>query len=187
MWVTLLVLLEGFCKLPIRLFVELIILAVVAAVVVMGMRYGKTAVLDTPIIIHQSGYHITLAPQLGCAQAFIADIAKQFLETHQPQGDIPALYFEVRDPNVPVRGENCYLLAAAFRGGMLYFQAIIPQPLLRDADSHLKTLREFSGAVLAQLPVVQAVDGCGTKKLADTIQLAAQQMKIAVKTLQEMD
>jgi len=154
----------------------------------MGMRYGKTAVLDTPIIIHQPGqYHLTLAPQLSCVQAFIENIAKQFLEVHQPQGDIPTLYFEVRDPNVPARGENCYLLAAAFRGGMLCFQAINPRPLLRDADSHLKTLREFSGAVLVQLPVAQVVDGCGAEKLADTIKLAAQRMKIAVKTLQEMD
>lgn len=166
------------------MLIELIILAVVATVVFAGMRFGKAAILDNPVIIHQPGqYHITLAPQLNCAHTFIENIARQFAGAYQPQGDIPTQYFEVCVPDILARGENCYLLAAAFRGGMLYFQAINPKPLLRDSDSHLKTLREFSGAVLALRPLLEPADQHGVDKLCGTVESVAHQLRITVKML----
>lgn len=168
--------------------IELIILMVLVAVVVMVMRYGKPAVLDTPIIVHQPGhYHITLAPQLNRAQPFFESIAKHFSGLQHSQGDIPTQYFEVRDPNVFAQGECFYLLAAAFRGGTLYFQAINPKPLLRDADSHLKTVRKFSESVLVLHPLSESVDELGAEQLRGMVESIAHQMNISVKILQEMD
>lgn len=168
------------------MFVELVILAVLVTLVVIGMRCGRAAVPDIPIIVHQPGhYHITLAPQLGGAQPFIENIATQFAGIYRPQGDIPTRYFEVHDPNIPVPGEKFYLLAAAFRGGTLYFQAINPQPLLRDADSRIKTVRDFSGAVLALHPLAAPADEQGAEKLCEAVDSAAQPLQITVKILQE--
>lgn len=170
------------------MFVELIILLVLAAVVVIGIRYGRTAAPESPVIIHQPGrYHITLAPQLTPAQAFIENIAEQFSAIHQPQGDIPTVYFEVHDPNLSALREKFYLLAAAYRGGALYFQAINPQPLLRDADSHLKTVRDFSAAVLVQIPLSESGDELGTAKLCAAVESAAQQNRVIAKILRETD
>lgn len=167
---------------------ELLLLTTIITLVILAIRRGKPVALDNPLIIQRPGqYHITLAPQLSRAQTFIENIARQFVELGCQAGDAPTQYFEVRDPAVCAQGERCYLLAAALRGGMLYFQAINPQPLLRDADSHLKTLREFSEAVLERLPLPEHADGQGGDKLGDAVAAAADQMNIVVKVLQASD
>jgi hypothetical protein len=79
------------------------------------------------------------------------------------------------------------LLAAAYRGGLLYFQAIYPQPLLRDADSHLKQVREYSEAVLALHPLMHPAERDEIDKLRSAVEMAAQQLNISVKTLTEAD
>ena len=166
---------------------ELFLLILLVTIIVLSIRSGKSVVLDEPIIIHRTGqYHITLAPQLSLAQTFIEQIAKQFALSHTPQGDTPSQYFEVRDPQF-AQGETGYLLAIAWRGGMLYFQAINPQPLLRDTNSHLKTLREFSEAVLALHPLTEPVDAAEAEHLRATVDWVANQSMITVKILDEND
>lgn len=161
---------------------ELLLLATLIALVILTIRRGKPVVLDNPLIIQRSGrYHITLAPQLNRAQTFLENIAKQFAESGSQAGDTPVQCFEVQDLDA-----SCYLLAVALRGGMLYFQAINPQPLLRDADSHLKTLRDFSEAVLELHPLVPPTDDHAAGLLRDAVESAARPLKIAVKILQEI-
>ncbi|MBI5430940.1 MAG: hypothetical protein HY938_10870 [Nitrosomonadales bacterium] len=165
------------------MFLELFILALLVTIVVFSIRSGKRTVLDAPVIIHRPGqYHITIAPQLGCAQPFIEQIAARFASSHPPQGDLPSLYFEVRDPQVP--GAACYLLAIAWRGGMLYCQAINPPPL-RDTDSYLKALRAFSEAVLALHPLKPPVDISGVEQLRAIVDSVASQSNIAVSRLDQ--
>lgn len=165
---------------------ELLILIILVALVVLAIRRGKPVVLDDPLVIQRPGLcHMTLAPQLERAQPLVEKIAERFAESHQAQGDIPTQYFEVHDPNVSIQGGGFYLLAAASRNGMLYFQAINPQPLLRDADSHIKSLREFSDAVLVLHPLSERIDGQGGGKLRDAAESVAHQLNIVVKSLHE--
>jgi len=170
------------------MLVELFILVLLITLVVLGIRGGKSAALDKPLIIQSPGrYHFTLAPQLDRAQTFIEQIASQFAEAHPLQGDIPGQYFAVRDPDVLAQEDKFYLLAVSYLGGQLYFQAINPQPLLRDSDSHLKQLREFSEAVLALHPLAYPVDGDEVDKLCKAVDLAARQLNISLKPLTETE
>ncbi len=165
------------------MLVELFLLVLLIGIVVLVIRGGKPAVQDSPLVIHSPGnYHITLAPQLDHAQTLIGLIAAKFSQSHQPQGDIPTRFFEVRDHNVLSGEGSFYLLAATYRGGLLYFQAIDPQPLLRDSDSHLKQVREFSEAVLALHPLGHPAGG-EAERLRGAVEMAAQQLKITVKLL----
>lgn len=167
---------------------ELFLLTLLVTLIVLSIRRSKLAGMDNPIIIQRPGqYHITLAPQLDRAQTFIEQIAARFSLSHPLQGDLPCQFFEVRDPGVLAREGSCYLLAAAYRGGLLYFQAIDPQPVLRDADSHLKQIREFSGAVLALHPLEHPADEGEAEKLRNAVETAAQKMNITVKMLPEVD
>ena len=70
---------------------------------------------------------------------------------------------------------------------MLYFQAIDPQPVLRDADSYLRQIQEFSGAVLALHPLEHPAGVDEAEKLRNAVETAAQQMNITVKTLADAD
>jgi len=170
------------------MFVELFLLALLIGLVVLIIRGGKPVALDNPLVIQSPGqYHITLAPKLDRAQTFIEQIAAQFVQSHPPQGDLPGQFFEVRDPDVFAQEGNFYLLAAAYRGGLLYFQAINPQPLMRDSDSHLKQVREFSEAVLALHPLEHPVDGDEAEKLRCAVEMTARQSNITVKILTEAD
>jgi len=167
---------------------ELFLLALLITIVALSIRSGKPVVLDNPLIIQRPGeYHITLAPQLGRAQTFIEQIAGQFVLLHPPQGEIPTQYFEVHDRNENGGAGGLYLLAAAYRGGMLYFQAINPLPLLRDADSHLKQVREFSNAVLALHPLDHPAGEGEAMKLRSAVETAAQKLKVAVNMLPEAE
>jgi hypothetical protein len=170
------------------MFVELFLLVVLIGLVVLVIRGGKTTELDKPLIIQSpSRYHITLAPQLERAQTFIEQITDQFAQSHPLQQDLPGQFFEVRDPDVPDQQGNCYLLAVSYRGGLLYFQAINPQPLLRDSDSHLKQVREFSEAVLALHPLAHPAGSEATATLANAVKTGAQQLKISAKQLSEAE
>ncbi len=162
---------------------ELILLVVLVALVMLAICRAPRGALDDPLVIHHPGkYHITLAPQLAHAQAFIENIVGGFSESCCQAGDIPTQYFEVHDAESPSQGQ--YLLAVAVRGGALYFQAIEPPPLLRDADSPLKTLREFSEAVLQQLPFPEHAEGLGGGQLSAAVEAAAGRSHVVVKALQ---
>lgn len=168
--------------------VELPLLIIIVTLIVLAMRRGKRVVLESPIIIQRPGqYHITLAPQLSGAQAFIEKIAGQFTQSPPPESDLPTQYFEVSDPRVFSQGGSSYLLAIALRGGVLYFQAINQQPLLRDTDSHYKSLREFSESVLQHHPVLVPADEQWAEKLRLAVDTIAGQLQIAVKTLPRPD
>jgi hypothetical protein len=170
------------------MLVELFILVILITLVVLVIRGGKSEALDKPLIIQSPGrYHITMAPQLERAQTFIEQIAGQFGQTSPLQGDIPGQYFAVHDPEVMAQEGNFYMLAVSYLGGLLYFQAINPQPLLRDSDSHLKQVREFSEAVLALHPPAHPVDGDEVGKLRSAVDLAAHDLKIYVKPLTETE
>ncbi len=165
--------------------VESFLLLCLVTIVVLTIRRGKPVVLDNPVVIQRTGqYHITLAPQLNRAQVFIESIVKQFpLQTSK---EFSTRYFEIRDPKVFAQGADFYLLAVALRGGMLYFQAINPQPLLYDADSHLKTVREFSDKVMALHPLAGTSDAQSEKYLDTAMEVVANQFNIEVKVLQEL-
>ena len=167
---------------------ETLLVLTLVTLVILTIRRARPVILDNPVIIQRPGqYHITLAPQLNRAQTFIEQIAKHFTQLHLPERDLPTQYFEVCDPNVFSKGENCYLLAIALRDGVFYFQAINPQPLIYDADSHYKTVREFSEAVLKQHPLSKPTDELEGEKLRAGVNTIAGQLKIAVTVLQADD
>jgi len=170
------------------MLIELFLLMILVTLVVLSIRRGKSAVLDKPVIINRPGlYHITLAPQLERAQTFIEQIAGRYTLSDPPQGELPGQYFEVRESGAPAGEGSFYLLAAAYRGGLLYFQAINPQPLLQDSDSYLKQIRAFSEAVLEMHPLQHPAAGDETDKLRSAVETAAQQMNMTVKVLTGAD
>lgn len=155
---------------------EALLLAILIALVILVIR--KPVVLDSPLVIHRPGqYHLTLAPQRVHAREFLELIAGKFAVTVTHEGDIDTQYYEVRETDAP----GAYLLAVGFRAGMLYFQAINPQPLLRDADSHYETVRRFSEQVMAQL-APPAGNG-DAKNLRAAVEVAAQQLNIVCNRL----
>ena len=163
---------------------ELLLLTTIVTLVILTIRRAKPVVLDHPLIINRPGkYHITLAPQLNRAQTFIEGIAKQIGDIVPDTSDGETQYFAVHDENVCASGEKLYLLAVALRGGMLYFQALHPQPLLHDKDSHYKTVSEFSAAVLAQHPCSVGSDARSGRMLHDAVMAVAQSMQIKVAAL----
>lgn len=164
---------------------ELPLLIILIAVVVFAMRGGKRVKLDNPLVIDRAGeFHITLAPQLDRAQSFIEHVVRGLEQSGKPAGDVPTQFFEVRDPALIAQSESCYLLAACWRGGTWYFQAIHPQPLLSSKDSHLDNLRAFSEAVLLHHPQVEPVDERYVKLLQNVVENAALSLKIDARILQ---
>jgi hypothetical protein len=162
---------------------ESLLLLTIITLIVITIRRARPVILENPVIIQRPGqYHITLAPQLNRAQTFIEQIAKHYSQSHPQQRDLPTQYLEVRDPKVFSRGQNCYLLAIALRGGVLYFQAVNPKPKQHDADSHYKTLHEFAESVL-QHPFSGPADEQGAEKLRATVDTIAAQFMIAVNVL----
>jgi hypothetical protein len=138
---------------------ELFFLILLVSFVVVAIKRGKPVILDTPVIISRAGkYHITLAPQLNRAQSFIEQIAAQLASLEPPLLSSDSVFFSVRDAKICPTGEPLYLLAVTVRGGVSYFQAILPQPLLHDRDSHYQTVSEFAAAVLLEQPVTEVSD-----------------------------
>jgi len=168
------------------MLVELFILVLLITLVVLFIRGGKSSSLEMPLIIQHPGlYHITLAPQLDRARAYIEQIANQFVQTHPLKRDIPGQFFEVHDPDAQAQEEKNYLLAVSYLGGLLYFQAINPRPLMRDSDSKLKQIREYADAVLANLPLKHSADIDEVDKLCSAVEKAARGMNITARPLTE--
>lgn len=162
--------------------IELTLLTILTILVILTLRHVKPAVLDHPLVIQRVGqYHITLAPQLNGAQTFMEQIAKQFA-THQPViGECDTQFFSVQDPQLFADKETFYLLAVSLRAGLLFFQVIAPQSLLRDSDSHLATIATFAAAVLVEQPANVNNDAAAVVK--QSIVETAQNLHITVQTL----
>jgi len=144
---------------------EAFILVTLAGLVILAIRPGVKQ--GRPLIIHKAGlYHATLAPQLGRVQDLIGQIAGKFTAT----GDIASLQFKLHDSG------GQYLLAAGFRGGMLYFQALPCK-----ADSDCETLHKFSDEVLINIPLVESQQGGIAMRAA--VEAAAMQLHIECQPL----
>jgi hypothetical protein len=130
--------------------IELTILALVLLIVVFFVKPGRTPPLQDPLIIDRAGkYHITLAPQLNLAQAYIENIAQQLDKIGCSPLNSSTIYFEVRDSNVIAHGRDFYLLAITQRNGKLYFQAISSHAGF--PQDRLNELKEFAKAVLINI------------------------------------
>lgn len=151
-------------------------LVVLTALVILFMRPGKKVIYDNPVVVHKPRlYHATLAPQLTRAQLFIEAVASRFFGAGLPQGDIATQYFQVSD------AEGCYLLAAGFRAGTLYFQAIESSITGR----HYQAINQFSDAVLENIPIVTSADTCVAEQLRAAVEVAARNLQISCLSLQE--
>ncbi len=163
---------------------ESLLVLTLVTLIVITIRRAKPVILDNPVIIQRPGeYHITLAPQLNRAQTFIEQIARKFSQSRPPAGDLPAHYYEVRDPKVFSEGESCYLLAISLRGGILYFQAINPKPLKKAAESHYQTVHAFADIVMIKHPIIEAADEQTAERLRASVDAAAGPLMIAVSEL----
>ncbi len=166
--------------------IELIILVILITLVVLTIRSGKSVVLENPLIIERAGqYHITLAPQLNLALPFIEAIAKQLDTPRKASQNSATQCFEVRDRQVTAQRHDLYLLAITLRNGKLYFQAITPHPLVRDQDSHLKTLMEFANAVLARLPATGKSDAALDERIVAAAQEVARPRSIDIRQIMD--
>ena len=156
---------------------------IITIIVVLTLRNTKRAVLENPVILNRTGqYHATLAPKLNIAQTFIEAIAKQIPCPRDAAQNSSTQCFEVRDPDAAAIGHELYLLAITMRHGMLYFQAIVPLPLVSDQDSHFNMLMESAHGALAHIPATGGVhdtemDEC----LITATSTAAQKLGIDIK------
>jgi hypothetical protein len=167
---------------------ESLLLLTIITLIVITIRRARPVILENPVNIHRPGqFHITLAPQLNRAQTFVEQIAKQFIQLHHPKGDLPTQYFEVRDPKVFSKGQNSYLLAVSLRGGELYFQAVNPKTSKHEAESHYKTVHEFSESVLQHHPLAGSVDESSTESLRAAVEATAAPLQITVEVLPPTD
>lgn len=140
---------------------EGILLVALVTLVVLAIRPRKI----NPVVIHKPGlYHATLAPQLVRAKNLIEKIASGLIA----EGDIATQYYELHD----VSGR--YLLAVGLRGGILYFQAILPSA----SDEDCQALREFSGQVMVDIPLVSSPDQQGMAHLRAAVETAATVLQI---------
>ncbi|MGA8863864.1 MAG: hypothetical protein WBM09_02735 [Gallionella sp.] len=167
---------------------ESLLLLTIITLIIITIRRARPVILENPVNIHRPGqFHITLAPQLNRVQSYVEQIAKQYIESHHPKGDLPTQYFEVRDPRVFSKGHKSYLLAVTLRGGELYFQAVNPKPAQHNAESHYKTLHDFSESVLQKYPPSGTVDGSGAESLRAVVESIASPLQISVEVLPPAD
>ena len=163
---------------------ETLLTLTIITLIVITILKARPVILENPVSIHRPGqFHITLAPQLNQAQSFVEQIAKQFIESYHPKGDLPTQYFEVRDPKVYSKGQKSYLLAISLRGGELYFQAANPNASKQEVGSHYKTLREYSESVLQHYPLSGSADESGIESLRSTVEEIAAPLQINVEVL----
>ena len=156
---------------------------IITIIVVLTLRNTKRAVLENPLILNRTGqYHATLAPKLNIAQTFIEAIAKQIPGPRDASQNSSTQCFEVRVPEVAAMGQELYLLAITMRHGMLYFQAIVPRPLINDQDSHFNMLMESAHGALASIPVTSGVHNTGMDEyIIAAASTAAQKLGIDIK------
>ncbi len=163
---------------------ETLLTLTIITLIIITIRRARPVILENPVNIHRPGqFHIMLAPQLNQAQSFVEQIAKRYLDSYHPKGDLPTQYFEVRDPRVFSKGQKSYLLAVSLRGGELYFQAVNPKAQKQEAESHYKTLHEYSQSVLQNHPPAGSVDESGTESLRSTVEAIAAPLQISVEVL----
>lgn len=163
---------------------ESLLLLTLVTLVVLTIRRSKPVILDSPLVINRPGkYHITIAPQLNPAQSFIEAIAVQAGEVSALADSVICCY-AVHDAKVATDKDKLYLLAVAVRGGMLYFQAINPMPVLSDKESHHRTMSEFAEAVLVEQPLPGSGDAQSAQRLRAAVQAAADERQIKVQELQ---
>lgn len=157
---------------------------IITIIVVLTLRNTKRAVLENPVILNRTGqYHATLAPKLNIVQTFIEAIAKQIPGPRDENQNSSTQCFEVRDPEAAKISHKLYLLAITMRHGMLYFQAIVPRPLLSDQDSHFNMLMESAQGALAYFPAA-GVHNTGTDEcVVVAAGVAAQKLGIDMKQL----
>ncbi len=159
---------------------ELILLVFIVIVVIWAIR-GKPSSAVVPVVISMPGlYHITLAPQLQEARAFIEAIASQVGVIAVGTQDSVSCYFEVHDARVSKTEMGCYLLAVSLRADMLYFQAILSLPLMYDSDSHLKRITQYTEQVLERLPCRGAVNIEGERRLIAAVETVARTHEVRV-------
>lgn len=138
------------------------VLITLVVLVVLAIR--PAVKYDSPLVIHKPGlYHATLAPRLGRVQYLIEQVAEQFSAT----GDIATRQFKMHD------AAGKYLLAAGFRAGVLYFQAI---PYSVDNDCEI--LRKFSDEVLVNIPLAKSQDMQGIASMRSAVEQAAKRLQI---------
>ncbi|MGB9093339.1 MAG: hypothetical protein WCB93_04440 [Gallionella sp.] len=163
---------------------ETLLTLTIVTLIILTIRRARPVILDNPVNIHRPGqFHIMLAPQLNQAQSFVEQIAKRFIESYHPKGDLPTQYFEVRDPRVFSKGQKSYLLAVSLRGGELYFQAVNPTTSKQEAESHYKTLHEYSQSVLQNHPPSGSTDESGVESLRSTVEAIAAPLQINIEAL----
>lgn len=164
---------------------ELFLIGMIVTLVILTIRSGRPVILETPVIIHRVGkYHITLAPQLNRAQNFIEQIAVELARLKLSDSDTQI--FAVYDEEICPTGEKMYLLAVTLRGGIAYFQAIMPKAVLLDGDSHYQTMRNFSTAVLHDIPVA-AVAARAHDLIERALNVAAQRAHLRVMPMRSGD
>lgn len=167
---------------------ELVLLVILVVLIVVVIRGGKGKMLEAPIVIHvPDQFHLTAAPQLTWVQTFVEQISRKFSRSGLSPGELPTQYYKVDYHHGESPSDGFYLLAVALRGGMLYFQAINPLPLMGDEDSHLNQLKLYSGAVLALHPLAHSAGVDGIIQLNEAVESAARQFNIDVNPLIETD
>lgn len=157
---------------------------IITIILVLTLRNTKRAVLENPLILNRTGqYHATLAPKLNIAQTFIEAIAKQIPGSRDAVQNSSTQCFEVRDPEAAAIGQELYLLAITMRHGLLYFQAIVPRPLINDQDSHFNMLMESAHNTLESIPTTGGTHKEGDEYIIVAADTAAQKLSIDIKQL----
>jgi hypothetical protein len=167
---------------------ELALLVLLVVLVVAALKGGRHKLQQTPVVIDVPGeFHITFAPQLTDAQAFIEQIARNYKRPDALAEELPTQFFKVDYHNGQAPAARFYLLAVSIRGGMLYFQAINAQPLLGDHDSHLNQLKLYSEAVLELHPLSHSSGVDEVIRLNEAVESAAAQFNLTVSPLIDSD
>jgi len=155
---------------------------IITIIVVLTLRNTKRAVLENPLILNRTGqYHATLAPKLNIAQTFIEAIAKQIPSPRDAGQNSSTQFFEVRDPEAVAIGQELYLLAITMRHGLLYFQAVVPRPLINDQDSHFNMLMESAHSALESIPATGGMHKEVDEYIIVAANTAARKLSIDIK------
>lgn len=144
---------------------EGIILIVLVVLVVLAIRPAR------PIVRCEAGrYHATLAPQLGRVIRLVELICAEF----SGENELATQYFEMQDE------VGKFLMAVGYRGGLLYFQAILPP-----GDENYQTIRLFSDQVMVNIPLVSSQQDAAP--LLQVVEAAAARQNISCKYLSPID
>ena len=160
------------------------------ALIILVKRANRRVVLPNPVLVQRDGeYSAVLAPYLNTAQPLI----ESFMHTLREQLNVAklddsksstTLYFKIYDKNITAHGRDFYLLAITLRDGLLYFQAVVPvAPDNKDEDSHLKTVREVSSRILANVPDRGTYSADMDSAIITALTTAAQKQSIVVHPL----